>query len=81
MSGTLVFRRTPKKWNGGFGLPLRDKIYNYVQQFNGNEVNFSDLGYFIGLRDATQDKDDIKNLDEIIEIIQCGNTVEFKMEY
>lgn len=81
MSGTLSFRKTPQKWNGYFKLPLRDKIYNYVKNYSHEQVDSNDLSYFQGMRDAAKDKDDIRNLEKIIEILENGDTVDFKMEY
>ncbi len=79
MSGTLCFRKTPSKWNGYFELPLRDKIYDHVGGYNN--IDYSSLPYFTGLRDASENKDDIENLNKIIKILEDGDTIDFKMEY
>ena len=81
MSGTLSFRKTPKKWNGSFQYPLRDKIADHISCYGVTTIDHSEISYFKGLKDACDNKSDIEDLNKIIEILESGDTVDFKMEF
>ncbi len=78
MSGTLLARRKPKSnWPWHFKMTIRDKLH---VRFNGGIIPPSAVEYLEGLRDAASDED-ADTLDYMIEALNEGDEIEFKLEY
>jgi hypothetical protein len=64
---------TPKDWKWSFRTTIRDLLKN--KGCLGSE----DAQYLRGLMDATNSKEDAKQLEEIIDAIENGHTIEMRL--
>ena len=77
MTCRMDFRRTPESddWLGSFNCNIRDVIDRRC----GKIADRCDLDFFKGMLGAASNKDDIRSLEGVIEILEDGGTVDFEI--
>lgn len=81
MTCTLNYRRTPdsEEWSGGFKLALRDLLHDKFGVGTA-AITPEDINYLRGVQDAQFKEMDKCALQEIIDILQDGGTVDLSYD-